>query len=220
METRETLPPGTKRDIMKLLAKRELSAQNLAETLSVSPAAVRQHLETLGALGLVTRRKIVTRPSRPTYLYRLSTEGTRSFPKRYDLLLTLLVEVALERQGHEMVGELVQAAGRRLADDVRDRFARAPEREHWRLLAGWLETTLGWQAETAEENTGVRRITIHQCPFHDVAQIYPPVCGLFFASLIRALCGDVAIAAATTPPAPACCELTVSGPGREAPGTP
>jgi hypothetical protein len=40
---------------------------------------------------------VVTRPSRPTYLYRISAQGLRVFPKRYDLFLTLIIEVLAER---------------------------------------------------------------------------------------------------------------------------
>ena len=40
------LPIGTKQDILKLLIRQEFSADSLARTLGVSPAAVRQHLET------------------------------------------------------------------------------------------------------------------------------------------------------------------------------
>src|SRR5437868_13401218 len=104
---------------MKLLTKQELSAQSLAKTLGVSAAAVRQHLETLNALGLVTRRKLVTKPSRPTYLYRLSGRGAETFPKRYDLLLSLMTAVIRERDGANAVTDMMQAAAERLALQVR-----------------------------------------------------------------------------------------------------
>jgi predicted ArsR family transcriptional regulator len=61
-------PTGTRLDILKYLLRQELSSQVLADKLGVSPAAIRQHLTTLEALRLVTRRKMVTQPSRPTYL--------------------------------------------------------------------------------------------------------------------------------------------------------
>ena len=88
----------------------------MAERLGVSPAAIRQHLTTLEALGLVTRRKGVTQPSRPTYLYRVSAQGMRVFPKRYDLLLTQLIEVLTEREGPEGTGAVIEAAARRMAE--------------------------------------------------------------------------------------------------------
>src|SRR5580765_76157 len=109
---------GPRVEILELLLRRELSSQMLAERLGVTPAAIRQHLTTLEALGLVGRRKVVTQPSRPTYLYRISPQGMRVFPKRYDLLLTQLIEVLTERQGPDGAGAIIEAAARRMAERV------------------------------------------------------------------------------------------------------
>src|SRR5438876_5420129 len=140
MTARAHLLAGTKRDILKLLIKQELSAISLAETLGVSPAAVRQHLETLQALELVTRRKkVVRRPSRPTFLYRLSVQGAAIFPKRYDLLLGLVVEVLLERNGADAVEEIMRAAAEHLAERGRHRFRRGAEPGPPKHPAEWPE---------------------------------------------------------------------------------
>lgn len=205
--------PGTKHDIMKLLVKRELSAQGLAEVLGVSPTAVRQHLDTLEALGLVVRRKVVTQPSRPTYLYRLTPEGLRVFPKRYELLLGELIQVLIERHGPQAVTDLVDAAAQRLAQRVRERFQRADARARWDLLAEWLERELAWQADVAEEPGGGRRLTIHHCPFQDVSRAHPAVCGVFFTALVRALYGDVPVEHLPGAGGVTCCALRV-GSGR------
>jgi predicted ArsR family transcriptional regulator len=211
MTSYRRLPAGTKADILEYLTKQELSTQSLAERLQVSSAAVRQHLAILEALGLVTRRKVVTKPSRPTHLYRLSEQGTQLFPKRYDLLLRYLVEELLERHGIDGVGGILAAAGRRLAEGVRDRLASADEHTRWRLLVDWLERELAWQADVTEEGPGARRITIHQCPFLDAARVHPAVCGAFFASLVHALYGEVPVEHRPAAAGPACCSLLVSG---------
>ena len=202
------LPEGTKHDIMNRLLRQELSAQSLAESLGVSAAAVRQHLDTLKALGLVVRRKVVTQPSRPTYLYRLSPHGIEAFPKRYDLLLSLLIDAMLERQGPHAVSDVVAAAARRLADRVRPRFGALDERRRWDLLVSWLEEELAWRADVAQE-AGARRITIHHCPFHEVSRHEPAVCGVFFRTLVQALYGDVGVEHIPAPGGPACCSLVI-----------
>lgn len=176
----------------------------------MSPTAVRQHLDTLRALGLVARRKVVTRPSRPAYLYRLSPEGRRTFPKRYDLLLKLVIEGLLERGGVESVAQVIEAAARRLADRVRERFQDAGAPARWERLVGWLEEELAWEADVLGEPAGGHRITIHQCPFQDVSCGHPAVCGVFFRTLIRALYGDVSVEHLPAPSGPACCSLTIA----------
>jgi predicted ArsR family transcriptional regulator len=210
MTARRPPPAGTKHEILNLLVRQELSSKSLAEHLQVSPAAVRQHLDTLEALGLVTRRKLVTRPSRPTFLYRLTPQGRRVFPKRYDLLLGQVIEVLAERHGAAAVAGVVEAAAARLAARVRDRFQQGDRRARWNLLLGWLEEELAWQADVTEEPGGGRRITIHHCPFQEVAAAHPAVCAGFLTTLIRALGGDARVE--HTPAAgQACCTLVVGG---------
>jgi predicted ArsR family transcriptional regulator len=211
MATRLGLPEGTKRDILTRLARQELSTQALADELEVSPAAVRQHLDTLEALGLVERRKQeVTQPSRPTYLYRLSARGSEAFPKRYDLLLSLIVDVIGERDGGAAVEEVVKAAARRLADRVRPRFAADDAEARWAAVLEWLEDELRWQADVETDRAGHQRIVIHQCPFREVASTRPAVCEVFFGTLLRALREGVEVQASPSPPAPACCQLVLT----------
>lgn len=206
----KTLPAGTRLEILKRLIRQELSATGLAQSLGVSPAAIRQHLGTLEALGLVTKRKIITRPSRPTYLYSLSREGMRAFPKRYDLLLGELIEVLIERHGTGVVGDVAHAAARRLAARVRERFQVANDRRQWDLLMDWLEQELGWQAVVTNGQAGQRSIVIHHCPFHDVSRSHPAVCGVFFTTLIQALYSDVPVEHVPATTGPACCSLLIT----------
>lgn len=205
-------PTGTRLEVLELLLRHELSSQELAERLGVSPAAIRQHLTTLEALGLVARRKVVTQPSRPTYLYRVSPQGMRVFPKRYDLLLTQLIEVLTERQGPDGAGTVIAAAARRVAERVPGRFAGGDVRDRWRRFVDWLEAEFSWQADVAEEAADaadVRRLTIHQCPFQDLSRTEPDVCGLFFGTLIRSVCGDATVEHAGAAATPACCAFVV-----------
>lgn len=203
------LPEGTKSEIMTLLTKQELSAQSLARTLGVSAAAVRQHLETLNAFGLVTRRKLVTKPSRPTYLYRLSRRGAETLPKRYDLLVSLLTEVIRERDGVDGVTEVVQAAAERLALQLRTNFDTAASDRRWELLIEWFERELAWHADVLADADGRRRVTIHQCPFQAVSRQQPSVCGVFFRTLIQRLYEPVTVDHVPIADGVACCDLVV-----------
>lgn len=200
---------GTRLEILELLLRHELSSQRLAERLGVSPAAIRQHLTTLEALSLVTRRKVVTQPSRPTYLYRVSAQGMRVFPKRYDVLLTQVLEVLIERQGPDGAGTIIETAARRMAGRVPARLAAARSQDRWQRLLEWLEAEFSWQADVAEQAPDAHRLTIHQCPFQDLSKTQPDVCGLFFGTLIRSVCGDVRVDHAGAPVMPACCAFVV-----------
>jgi len=201
-------PTGTRLDILESPLRQELSSQSLVEKLGVSPVAVRQHLTTLDALGLVRRRKVVTRPTRPTYLYRVSAQGMRTFPKRYDLLLTLIIEVLAEQQGAAAAVALIEAAGlegRRSGP----RAPGAPAPDRWRRFLDWLEPECSRQAAVVEEASGARRLTIHQCPFQDLSKTEPDVCGVFFGTLIGEAGAQVTVEHAEAAAEPACCAFLV-----------
>jgi predicted ArsR family transcriptional regulator len=202
-------PQGTKYDIMKLLLRQELSARALAEHLNVTATAIRQHLETLYALGLVTRRKVVTQPSRPTFLYRLSAGGAAAFPRRYDLLLGLFVDVLLERHGAEWMAAVVEDAARRLAERARPRIGVADLSRRWDLLVEWFEEELAWHADVGVDD-GHHQILIHQCPFQEISRVEPAVCGVFFRTLIQVLYADVHVEHVGSLTGPACCLLRVA----------
>ena len=95
--TLEGLPAGTKRRLLDLLLREERTAEDLAAGLDVSPTAVRQHLATLSALGLVERRRADPTSGRPAYVYRLGELGRRVYPKRHDLLVRELIAALIER---------------------------------------------------------------------------------------------------------------------------
>jgi DeoR family suf operon transcriptional repressor len=207
-------PEGTKHAIMQLLLRQELRPSDLARKLGVTPTAVRQHLATLAALGLVERRRVPAGPSRPPELYRLSVEGRRIFPKRYDLLVAGLVEVLLEQAGTERTLELVADAARRLADRVPSALRDGDERERWTRLLAWLEHEFAWEADAVGMNGTPGRLIIHQCPFQDVSTRYPPVCGVFFSTLIEALQRGVRLEHVPNAPGEACCEFVVKATDR------
>lgn len=212
MPTTRALPAGTKFEILQLLVRHELSASALADRLGMTPAGVRQHLGTLAALGLVDRRRVVSGPSRPTEYYRLSAEGRRAFPKRYDLLLGLVIDTLVDRHGLAVMTETVEEAARRLAASVREGFARLPDAERWERLLEWCEAEFAWAADWTADN-GRARIVLHHCPFHDVSLVRPVVCGAFFGALVRELYGPVGVAhEPASAGSAACCSLLVDVP--------
>jgi len=208
--SKQPLPEGTKHEILKLLTKQELSAQALADTLGVSGAAVRQHLETLNALGLVSRRKLVTKPSRPTFLYRLSRRGAETLPKRYDLLLELITDVLRDRNGAGAVVEIVEAGAERLAAQLQPRFDTVAPQRRWASLMEWFDAELAWHTDVSDDAAGVRRVRIHHCPFYAVSRRQQPsVCGVFFRTLIRRLYERVSVDHVPLTNGVACCDLLV-----------
>lgn len=203
------LPSGTRREILDLLLREELSAGALADRLGVSAAAVRQHLAPLLALDLVERRKGAPTTGRPNYLYRVSALGRRALPKRHDLLLAGIVETLLDRHGADAVLDIVAEAATRLARRVEERFEALPESERWDALLAWLEEEFEWEAATEERGDGGHRIVLHHCPFQAVSLEHPVVCGRFFQTLVSTLARAARIEHVPIRDGLRCCALEV-----------
>jgi DeoR family transcriptional regulator, suf operon transcriptional repressor len=200
---------GTKFSILQLLLRQELTPAELARRLDITPTAVRQHLATLAALGLVERRRVPAGPSRPPEMYRLSADGRRIFPKRYDLLVAGLLEVLLERIGADRTLEAVADAARRLAERVTPELGGGGDAQRWTRLLAWLEQEFAWEADALRADGTPGRLIIHQCPFQDVSSRHPAVCGVFFSSLIEALQPGTQLEHAPDAPGEACCAFVV-----------
>lgn len=181
------LPAGTKRRILDLLVREELTAAEIASRLDLSGAAVRQHLEPLRSAGVVAWEKETGTPGRPAWRYRLTPRGRRAYPKRYDVLVRELIEVLLERHGREAALELVAGAARRVALRAGAELSRGDESARWDRTLTWLEETFAWEAEVEQEPDDGWRIVLHQCPFQDLSAEHPEVCGTFFSTLIETL---------------------------------
>jgi DeoR family suf operon transcriptional repressor len=183
------LPAGTKRTLLDLLLRHERTAEELASRLDVSPTAVRQHLATLSALGLVERRTADPTAGRPAYLYRLGELGRRAYPKRHDLLVRELIEALIARQGREATLAIITDAARRVAEGAREGLRDPDPGRRWERALAWLETEFAWEADVEEMPGGGRRFVLHQCPFQAVSTDHPAVCGAFFTTLLEQLTG-------------------------------
>jgi DeoR family suf operon transcriptional repressor len=185
----QALPAGTKRRLLDLLLRDERTAEELASRLDVSPTAVRQHLATLSALGLVERRTADPTSGRPAYLYRLGELGRRAYPKRHDLLVRELIEALIAREGREATLAIITDAARRVAEGAREGLGDSDPALRWESALAWLETEFAWEADLEEMPGGGRRFVLHQCPFQAVSADHPAVCGAFFTTLLEQLTG-------------------------------
>lgn len=162
-----------------------VTATALADLLSVTPAAVRRHLDALTADGLVSSRPVADagprgrgRPARAFVLTGAGQDrfgGERHTPGRDDLAVSALhfldrsagrgavAAFARERAAdlRARVAPAVQAAGPRLADRT-TALARALDAE-------------GFAASTRPAATGTQ-VCQGQCPVHRAAADFPELC--------------------------------------------
>ncbi|AXM98366.1 helix-turn-helix transcriptional regulator [Pseudomonas plecoglossicida] len=173
----------TQQDLLHALLRQPdgMSIDDLAQALSVTRTAVRQHLAALERDGLVMRG--ATRPTgrRPEQLHQLTEHGRELFPRQYPLLANLLIGEVAGLLGEQALLELMRQLGRKLAKDLQ------PEVVDEAHIVKHMNAA-GYEAEVFFRSSGEPQIVAHNCVFHHLAAAHPVVCELDLA-LIGALGG-------------------------------
>jgi predicted ArsR family transcriptional regulator len=213
----------TKSQILALLKRSEpLTVGALTEALGLAPMTVRQHLTSLERDGLVCAAAERQPKGRPHYLYRLTEQGERSFPRRYDRLASqLLKEISLlDPFDLAALGpaDRIDHMLRRLAD-------RAVEQYALRLAGASLEERVRQVAAILQEESGFvewesagGRLTLrdYNCMYRSLTDPRGAVCA-WHRRLIERLVGRPPIETATPVPE-GCCSYVLTGAGRSESG--
>jgi len=178
-------PVSTKDDILQYLLKEgEASAQTLAESLGVSPQAIRRHLKDLTAEALIEHRTEQAGMGRPNYLYQLSRKGRDRFPAQYDEFAISLLDTLADTVGHDQVSTILQKQWERKAQDYRDHMGEGSIEERVERLVS-LRKREGYMAEWHKVDPDGDRcvtgpcymITEYNCAISHIAENFPSVCG-------------------------------------------
>jgi predicted ArsR family transcriptional regulator len=120
--------------VLRLLRGPELTVDELAAGLGVTPNAARFHLAELERTGLVAQRAVRRGPRKPSSRYSLTARSEAPFPKRYDALLNAVLHDVRADHSAGAVAALFRRLGRQLAARDAHRFAgsagRATHRRH------------------------------------------------------------------------------------------
>nr|WP_298322616.1 metalloregulator ArsR/SmtB family transcription factor [Haloactinopolyspora sp.] len=156
------------------------TAAALAELIGLTPAAVRRHLDTLVAEGILEpqEERVYGQRGRgrPAKVFVLTPEGRDAFEHSYDDLAVGALRFLADTGGDDLVLEF---ARRRIAD-LEERYrpaleAAAPERRA-AVLAEVLSTD-GYAASVqAAPVGGGEQLCQHHCPVAHVAEQFPQLC--------------------------------------------
>ncbi|MBF2029127.1 MAG: iron-sulfur cluster biosynthesis transcriptional regulator SufR [Oscillatoriales cyanobacterium C42_A2020_001] len=175
-----TQQPSTKQDILQHLLKQgRATAQDLAETLHISPQAIRRHLKDLEEEGLINHHAEQTGMGRPNHLYTLSQAGRSQFPDRYDEFAVSLLDTLAETIGKEQVGSILRKQWERKALEYRDLLGAGSIKERVDKLVE-LRREEGYMTEChrVDETQDDRFVlTEYNCAISHIAETFPSVCG-------------------------------------------
>lgn len=179
---------GLQAELLLALKKHQpLTARELAARFDVTPNAMRRHLETLEAAGVVRHRREVRGVGGPVHAFVLTPSGEALFPRAYaQVLLEALAAMSAEH-GRAGVAEFFRRKWADMAADAAPALAQLPLHERVQLVAE-LWTSLGYMAEASRDPaTGLPVIRKHNCAVRAVAERYPEVCATeqaFIAELL------------------------------------
>lgn len=114
--------PATRRRILTLLKEQgDMTADELADHLSISSVAVRRHLTKLEGDELVTYTEIQRGMGRPSFVYRLGEAASSFFPRRYEELATIVLETIQDLYGTEAVDAVFKMRSKHMVEVYRQK---------------------------------------------------------------------------------------------------
>jgi DeoR family suf operon transcriptional repressor len=180
--------PTTRRAILLALKRRgSMRANDLAEHLGITVAAVRQQLLRLSQDELVTHHREADGRGRPAHSYELTPSAEILFPKRYGDLTTELLGYLGGPDSTEVTELFEQRRRRRLAG-AQSRLAEMPLDEQVAELTRILDED-GYLADVERLADGGWRITEHNCAILSVATGFRQACSSEIAFIRDALPG-------------------------------
>jgi len=190
-DARREWPPGQSQDdphagtrarvARSILENGPSTAAALGARLGLTPAAIRRHLDTLQADGLIAGRQARVQGyrgrGRPAKVFVVTDAGRDAFEQAYDDLAVGALRFLAETGGDELVGEFA----RRRVGELEERYrpmvdAAASPEDKARALARSLSAD-GYAAsvETAPTGSG-EQLCQHHCPVAHVAEQFPQLC--------------------------------------------
>jgi DeoR family transcriptional regulator, suf operon transcriptional repressor len=186
-----TQQSSTKHDILEYLLKHpQATAFELAETLDVTPQAIRRHLKDLEVENLIVYESLQSGMGRPQHVYRLAQKGKERLRRttnenagdNHGEFAVSLLDTLAETVGHDQVSSILKKQWERKAEVYRERLGDGSLSARVKTLVE-LRRAEGFMAEChvveAKDSENSQRFILmeHNCAISNVAESFPSVCG-------------------------------------------
>jgi len=174
------LSSASRTDILRALAGRPKTVQDLTRELRVPRMTLRYHLTVLLGQGLVeeVRAAGLRRVGRPAKQYRAARRAAvPGYPKRrYDLLGEIALDALIQGVGDAKAAAILRGQGRRIGEAMIRGLADRNGVDRWTpeafervVLRGYYETE-GARTEIVSQSTGGLTYRSFHCPFLELAE--------------------------------------------------
>ena len=157
------------------------TASALSQSLALTPAGIRRHLELLVADGILEAREPRTASTRgrgrPSKVFLMTDAGRAQFEHTYDDLAVSALRFMASHSGEHLVASFAQARADEIetkANEYIENNKTSRKNDKVALLAEFL-TDQGYAASVEDRGLG-EEICQHHCPIAHVASAYPQLC--------------------------------------------
>ena len=179
----------SKEAILERLLRGSATVGEMAAAMKLSPTAVRAQLDGLEKDAFVRAKFVRSGRGRPKKTYLLTEAGKEAFPRKYEMLLDLLIKRVVEENGEETASKLLSDAGRQLGEQYRPDVSNLSPLDRANSIVRVLND-LGFAASLGIED-GRPVIVRHNCIWMSAARAHHQlVCDVFDNQMMRALLGE------------------------------
>jgi predicted ArsR family transcriptional regulator len=176
--------------ILSLLLNGSKTAGEIAGKLHIQKSAIRIHLESLQTEQAVKSYFRIERLGRPRKVYVITEIGRELFPRKYDMILSLLIQKVEEKEGHENAKDMIASIADNMANDILDKIKKSNTSgslEKSLKILNSFSNELGFMSSLHKENdTGTYSITSRNCVIHKVALSHQDaICNGFHTRMIE-----------------------------------
>ena len=157
------------------------TASTLSQSLALTPAGIRRHLELLVEDGILEAREPRTASTRgrgrPSKVFLMTDAGRAQFEHTYDDLAVSALRFMASHSGEHLVASFAQARADEIetkANEYIEHNKTSRKNDKVALLAEFL-TDQGYAASVEDRGLG-EEICQHHCPIAHVASAYPQLC--------------------------------------------
>jgi predicted ArsR family transcriptional regulator len=155
----------TKRIILTLLLEGPKTAGEIADKLRIQKSAIRTHLESLRAEQAIRSYFKSEGLGRPSKVYEITDSGRELFPRKYDLLLSLILQSLEATEGHEYAKKIIRSIADNMAQGIQNKIKNTSANlEESLIILNSASNEMGFMSSFyKEEDDNVHSIISHNC---------------------------------------------------------
>jgi predicted ArsR family transcriptional regulator len=194
-EDQKRLSGATKQKIMEILLEGPRSLGEITDKLQIQKSAVRVHLQSLQSEKAVESHFKIERLGRPRKIYSLTENGRELFPRKYDLILSLVLKKITETNGKEQARKIIESVADDMATNIRYEIEKNGRLDNYKeslKIFNSVSNEMGFASSITKDHDGNFSVLSKNCILHKVALNHQDVIchGLHDRMIIRSLNGS------------------------------